>query len=162
MRLHLPSISRAGRPHEFGFALVLTVSLLVLLSLIAVGLLSLSSMALRSSSHADALSTARANARLAMMMAIGELQRQAGADMRVTARADILDTSSSKNPPVLGVWASWQGDDHETTGSFAGRPKKPGSSSSDYRGAKMTARNPVEVKADEQKPGFLGWLPRPT
>ena len=42
---------------------------------------------------------------------------------RVTARADILD---EENPLVTGVWKSWEGTDHETTGNFAGRPVSPG------------------------------------
>ena len=72
-----------------------------------------------------------------MMLAIGELQKQTGPDTRVTARADVLDQN---NPPVLGVWKSWEGTDHETTGPFAGRPISPG----DYT-AKKNAR-------------FLAWL----
>ena len=106
-----------------GFALVITLSLMILLTLLAVGLLTLSSISLRGNSQALARSQARANARMAMMLALGELPWQAGGDLRVTARADIL---SDKNPPLLGVWKSWQGDDHETSGSFAGRPRSPG------------------------------------
>ena len=52
------------------------------------------------------LATGRANARLALALAIGELQRRTGADTWVTAPADILDNN---NPPVLGVRTSWRG-----------------------------------------------------
>ena len=121
-----------------GFALVVTLSLMMLLAIVAIGLLTLSSVSLRASAQGDAIATARTNARLSLMLAIGELQRQTGTDTRVTARADILDKSA---PPVLGVWKSWQGDDHETTGSFAARPRSPGSN---YRAIK-TSR-------------FLAWL----
>ena len=58
-----------------GFALVVTLSLMILLTLIAVGLLTLSSIALRSSSEESAMATVRANARLAMMLALGDLQK---------------------------------------------------------------------------------------
>ena len=111
-----------------GFALVITLSLMILLTVIAVGLLTLSSVSLRSSTQSQAQATARANARLSLALAIGELQKQTGPDTRVTARADILKpvNSSKLNPPVLGVWKSWQGDDHETTGTYAGRPVSPG------------------------------------
>ena len=85
-----------------GFALVVTLSLMILLTVIAVGLLTLSSISLRSSSQGDALATARANARLALMLALGELQKEAGPDQRVTARAEILDTSPD-TPTVDGV-----------------------------------------------------------
>ncbi len=72
-----------------GFALVVTLSLMVLLTIIAVGLLTLSSITLRSTSNSSAMSMARQNARLAMMLAIGELQKHAGQDQRITAIADI-------------------------------------------------------------------------
>lgn len=106
-----------------GFALVITLSLMILMTVIAVGLLTLSSVSLRSSIGALDQSRARANARMALALALAELQKQSGPDTRVTARADILDES---NPPVLGVWKSWEGTDHTTTGAMAGRPISPG------------------------------------
>ena len=110
-------------PQHRGFALVVTLSLMILITIVAVGLLSLSIVSLRTSSQGIAQSEARANARLALMLAIGELQRQTGPDTRVTARADVL---AENNPPVLGTWKSWEGTNHETTGAFAGRPVSPG------------------------------------
>ena len=77
-----------------GFALIITLSLMVLLIVLAVGLLSLSAISLRSSTHGDAVAEARANARLAMYLAIGELQQLAGPDQRVTASADIAGTAT--------------------------------------------------------------------
>ena len=112
-----------SRPvNERGFALVVTLSLMILLTLIAVGLLGLSSISLRGASQAAAQAEARANARLALMLAIGELQKHAGPDTRVSAPAEIVDKDS---PPLTGVWRSWEGTDHETSGSFAGRPVTP-------------------------------------
>lgn len=107
---------------ESGFSLIITLTLMILLALVSVGLLSLSTITLRSADHLQGQTEARANARLALMLALGELQKQAGVDTRVTARADILDAS---NPPVMGVWRSWEGDDHEPQGRFAGRPIAP-------------------------------------
>jgi len=108
--------SPGGRP---GFALIITLSLCVLLTLLAVGLLGLSSVALRTGGRGDDAARARANARMALMLAIGELQQHAGCDTRVTAKADVLD---SEYPPVLGVWKSWEGTDHDSQG----RPVSPG------------------------------------
>ncbi len=71
-----------------GFALVVTLALMILLTLLAVGLLSLSSVALRTASQGNAMALARSNARLAMIMALGQLQKAAGHDQRVTAPAD--------------------------------------------------------------------------
>ncbi len=94
-----------------GFALVVTLSLMILLTIIAVGLLSLSSVALRSSSQSEAVAIARANARLALMLAIGELQKEAGPDQRISSRAEILDSKADtpdvdgvKQPHWTGIW----------------------------------------------------------
>jgi len=92
-------------PGECGFALVVTLTLMVLLAILALGLLSLSSVALRSSGIQSDTATARANARMALSLAIAELQKHAGPDQRVTARADLLD-ASSPNPAWTGVWNS--------------------------------------------------------
>lgn len=148
---------------RLGFALVVTLSLMILMTVVAVGLLTLSTISLRSSSPAEAMAVARANAKLSLILAIGELQRHTGLDTRVTARADIL---AKYNPPVLGVWKSWQGDNHETTGSFQGRPKSPGSSYSSAKRIRfvawLTSRNsmdpasPPDTKAASGKVPLLG------
>ena len=88
-----------------GFALIVTLTLMILLTVIAVGLLTLSTVSLRASSNASAMAVAQANARLAMMLAIGELQKHAGSDQRVTGRADILN-AASPNPAWTAVWNS--------------------------------------------------------
>ncbi|MCW1886316.1 hypothetical protein OKA04_16380 [Luteolibacter flavescens] len=129
--------TRHPRPRHRGFALVITLSLMVIVTILCVGLLSLSSISLRSGSHGEAMAIARANARLSLALAIGQLQKQAGHDTRVTARADILDED---NPMVLGTWKSWEGIDHESNGTFAGRPISPGN----YKSAKEAR--------------FQGWL----
>jgi hypothetical protein len=89
-----------------GFALVVTLSLLILLAVLAVGMLSLSAVSLRSSGHGSALTSARANARMALMIAIGELQTQAGPDQRVTATSSL--TNATENPNWTGVWRADQ------------------------------------------------------
>jgi hypothetical protein len=99
-----------------GFALVVTLSLMILLTVIAVGLLSLSSISLRSSTQAAAMAEARANARLALMLALGDLQKSAGPDTRVTATADTLDATSTVNSPLTGVWKSWENSDLDAGG----------------------------------------------
>jgi hypothetical protein len=105
-----------------GFALVITLSLMILLAILAVGLISLSAVSLRVSGQGSAQAEARANARMALMVAIGELQKHAGPDTRVTAPSGIVDENS---PPLVGVWKSWEGSNHETSGPFAGRPISP-------------------------------------
>jgi hypothetical protein len=80
-----------GNGRHEGFALVITLSLMVLLTIVAVGLLSLSAISLRGSSQQDAKAQARANARLALVIALGELQKEMGPDMRVSAESALFD-----------------------------------------------------------------------
>ena len=83
--------------------------LMVLLVLLVTGLLTLSSVALRTVDSEAARIEARANARLAMLLAFDQLQQQTGIDTRITAPADVLTTASGSgcaNPGWRGVWKS--------------------------------------------------------
>ncbi|MBT8037938.1 MAG: hypothetical protein KJO21_10380 [Verrucomicrobiae bacterium] len=64
------------------------------------------------------MAEAQANARMALMLAIGELQKHTGQDTRITASSTVVDEAS---PPLLGVWKSWEGMNHDSDG----RPVKP-------------------------------------
>ncbi len=97
-----------------GFTLVITLSLLVLLTLVAIGLLSLSSVTIRSSSQGNAMQEARADAKLAMLMALGDLQKSLGPDQRISFTADQLlgntTTPVTTNQPqkhYTGAYRSW-------------------------------------------------------
>ena len=91
-----------------GFALVATVSMMVLMTLVAIGMLSLSTIEQRSSggSADDADRVARANARMALMMALGELQKTAGPDQRVTATASLLDAQDPAGNPIFNGYTN--------------------------------------------------------
>lgn len=96
-----------------GFALIATISILVLLALISVGLLSLSSVTIRTTGQNTAQMEARANARMALMIALGELQKQLGPDKRVNATSGIFDSDSTTSTIdglshnyLTGVWDS--------------------------------------------------------
>jgi type II secretory pathway pseudopilin PulG len=88
-----------------GFALVITLLLMIILTVVAVGLLSLSTISIRTSGQAQAMATARGNARLALMMALGDLQKTIGPDRAVTANSAILVDTQKFN--TTGVWESW-------------------------------------------------------
>ena len=97
-----------------GFALIATISVMVLLIMVALAMLSLSSIEIRSSRQGDNQAVAKANARMALMIAIGELQKSLGPDQRISADASILDSSPDtasidgvSQPNLLGVWKSW-------------------------------------------------------
>jgi Tfp pilus assembly protein PilX len=96
-----------------GFALVITMALMVLLMVLSVGLLSLSSIELRSSGANSAMMQARTNARLALQIAIGELQLQAGPDTRITAPGGqkIKGGTNSGRTNWVGVYDSWSDKD---------------------------------------------------
>lgn len=119
-----------------GFSLVITISLMVLLSLLAVGMLSMATISVRSSKNGDAMQQARANARMAMILAIGQLQKAAGPDQRITAPADLVDPSSTR--ALTGVWESRKID-----------PSAPAVS------AAPRAGSPTTAEADGE---FVGWL----
>lgn len=100
-----------------GFTLVMSVALLFLIALISIGMLGLSSIELRRSGHSNAQALAKANARMALMLALGNLQKNLGPDQRVSAPASLNDASSQ--PHWVGAWSTrakdgssfWKRDD---------------------------------------------------
>jgi len=101
-----------------GFALILVFSLASIVLLLGLSLVSLTQVETASNQYDQGLRIARANARLALQMAIGDLQNFAGPDQRVTATADgartpttddfndaVAGSSSSVYEPFwTGVW----------------------------------------------------------
>lgn len=102
-----------GKREQKGMALVISIMLLALLTVIAIGFMTLSISATRLTSTDSAGSIARANARLALMLAIGNLQKSVGPDQRVSATASIFDTDPDTPeidgvnlPHALGAWST--------------------------------------------------------
>jgi hypothetical protein len=88
-----------------GFALVVTLTQMVLLSVLAIGMLSLATTELRSVSRADSYAVARANAMMGLHIAIGDLQASAGPDQRITAPGGALGPDTTQQM-ITGVWKS--------------------------------------------------------
>lgn len=86
-----------------GFALVVAVALTSFLLLLVVGLASVVSVESGATGVVRSSLLARQNALLGIHLALGELQRHAGPDQRVTARADIL-AADIAHPYWTGVW----------------------------------------------------------
>ena len=101
--LLLPAQPAMKTTRQAGFVLIVTLSLMILLTVIAVGLLALSSISLRSVGQSSAASIARTNAKLAMMLALGELQVSLGPDVSVSAPASSVIKDSAR-PHLTGVW----------------------------------------------------------
>ena len=90
---------------ERGFALLVTIVLVAFLVLILVGLATFTRVETQVAANSQQLSLARQNAMTGLNIAIGQLQRYAGADHHVTARADI--TAAGLNHPYFtGAWLS--------------------------------------------------------
>ncbi len=109
-RQHSPA-----RHQPRGFALVISLSLMVLLTILAVGLLGLSSVSLATATRETDLAEARANARMSLALAIAQLQKQTGPDRRVTTTADQLaaggdggeSAAAADRRHWTGVYESW-------------------------------------------------------
>ncbi len=103
-----PTDPNRSAPARRGFALVVTLSLMILLTVIAVGLLGLASISLRTSTHGQAAAEARANARMALILALGQLQTELGPDQRVNAAAGLKNGElRDGRERWVGSWESW-------------------------------------------------------
>jgi hypothetical protein len=91
-----------------GFALVLALTAMSFILLILLVMTALVKVETTASSRQLIQLQARQNALLAAMVALGELQKNAGPDQRVTARADILGAIDDDDPRRFwtGVWDS--------------------------------------------------------
>lgn len=135
------------RSRNRGFALVVCVTLMALITMLSVAMLSLSGIALRQSGLNHANATARANARLGLMLALADLQKLAGPDRRVTADASILD-APLENRQWVGVWRTdgYKSDDPGDTFLRVGR---------DGRGVSDRRASNVGYSVENEN---LGWL----
>lgn len=123
MKSPVPAHKLSTTSSDKGFALIATLMLMILLVIIAVGLLSLSTVTLRNSSHQSNLAEAQANARMALMIAIGELQKEMGPDMRVSAESALFDANKdtmtmdgveqSKWLSSYNSWGNWLNADYQ-------------------------------------------------
>ncbi len=105
-----PFPKRFIRKKKRGFALIATLTLMMLLTLLAVGILALASSQNRISLQTILQAEARQQALVGLDAAIGELQVELGPDNRVSANSGILNSSGgSGSQYLLGVWNSWDG-----------------------------------------------------
>lgn len=87
-----------------GFALIVTSVLLSFLVLALVAVLSVARIQSRASVNARNSAVAREHAMVGLNRAIAALQTLAGADQRITAKAEILESSRHENRNWTGVW----------------------------------------------------------
>lgn len=99
----------AGWRAPQGFAIVTCLVLMSLLVVISTGMLGLAGVSARTAATGAAQAEAQANARMALLIALGNLQEFAGADQRVTASADLLGEDNNRH--WIGVWSTTLHDD---------------------------------------------------
>ncbi len=105
-----PFPKRFIRKRKRGFALIATLTLMMLLTLLSVGILALASSQNRISLQTILQAEARQQALVGLDAAIGELQVELGPDRRVSANSGIFaDNEGSGSQYLLGVWDSWDG-----------------------------------------------------
>jgi len=108
MMIHNCSDERLKNSQERGFALVAAIALLSLILMVSLAFLTLSTTTTRLANYGHHEGLARANARMALVIALGDLQRAMGPDQRVSANSAILEPSDGSAPLAnrqwLGVW----------------------------------------------------------
>ncbi len=98
------------RKKKHGFALIATLTLMMLLTMLAVGILAMASTQNRIAMQTVLQSEARQQALMGLDAAIGELQMELGPDRRITASSSIItENEGSVTQHLLGVWDSWDG-----------------------------------------------------
>lgn len=101
-----PRLQTKKRRH--GFALIATLTLMMLLTMLAVGILAMASTQNRIAMQTVLQSEARQQALLGLDAAIGELQMELGPDRRITASSSIISENEGLvTQHLLGVWDSW-------------------------------------------------------
>lgn len=136
-----------------GFALIITISMMLLLTLLVTGLLSLSTIALRGSSIGGPRAMARTNARLALMIALGELQQKLGQDQRISAVADIAGDDAGfpiENDQEPGNNSSINKVDKGLSKVLSGTRY--------WTGVWENTNKPEEIFKITPSPTLLGWL----
>ncbi|MDO5471161.1 MAG: hypothetical protein Q4F38_07650 [Akkermansia sp.] len=144
---------------KHGFALIASLTLMMLLTLLAVGILAMASSQNRIALQTALQAEARQQALVGLDAAIGELQMALGPDRRVTASSGITsEEEGSVAQHILGVWDSW-------SGPIYGRPVtgKGGDIKSTYDKGRssmfrrwlISSRNPEEL-TQMQAAGTLG------
>lgn len=92
--------------NRHGFALIVSLLLMSFIMLLMISLSTMTQVEISGTKIAKSENVARQNALLGLQVALGELQRSAGPDQRVTARANIVYGNNSLHPYWTGVWIS--------------------------------------------------------
>ena len=103
----MTTISTRYHTHSKGFALIATLSLIVLLALVAVSIITLSSVNVGVAKVQNDSNDAQEKAKIGLAKALEQLQSTAGHDQRITATADLIldnDGTNSEKRNWVGIW----------------------------------------------------------
>ena len=89
-------------PHPRGFALISCISIMALIVMICLGMLALSGSEVKKAKHTTSELEARANARMALSIALSELQKSLGPDQRISVSSSVLDATPD-TPAIDGL-----------------------------------------------------------
>lgn len=108
---HTQTLSQFSRKRpKKGFALIATLTLMMLLAMLAVAIMGTAASQNRIALQTMLQAEARQQALVGLDAAIGELQVELGPDQRVSATSGIMsEGADSKAQHLLGVWNSWDG-----------------------------------------------------
>ena len=112
-----PHFKCVQRPAQGGFALVIALSLMAFVLLLLLSITTLVQVETQGSQIQMQQMEAEQSALLGLQIALGELQKTAGPDQRVTATADIFNVSNDpdfEQPHLLGVWKSFKQANSDT------------------------------------------------
>lgn len=99
-----------------GFALIVSLAIMSLILLFTLAALQMSRIAIKHSETEIHRKKAKQNAELGLHLAISQLQKYAGSDKRVTARANVSNYlgARTENESILGIWNSSKFDPTQT------------------------------------------------
>ena len=149
-RLKRQLSSRPKARKRKGFALIATLTLMMLLALLSVGILAMSASQNRISMQEVLQAQARQQALVGLDAAVAQLQIELGPDQRVSASSSILtDEGSAPGSHLLGVWNSFDGPIYGKSLSGKGRIQSTYSNhrSSMFRRWLISSNEPDDVRS---------------
>lgn len=143
--------------------MVATLAVTSLIILLVVGLLGLSILTRRVAANDLIRVEAQANARLAMVLAVGQLQKEMGPDARISAPPDAGTSPSGSQPRWTAVYDAWRAVPAGSSG--APGPLSPASREPNFRSWLVSGASGAGVPTSEVVPlvgqGSLGANPAP-
>ncbi|WPJ95844.1 hypothetical protein SH580_20720 [Coraliomargarita algicola] len=141
-----------------GFALVVALSLMAFVLLLLLSIVTFIKVEQANSAQTKTVTLARQNAIIGLQVALGNLQKQLGADQRISASAQMLDKTLPDNAPTsnwTGVWDTKEfnddGSNNPNYGSNLGWLIS-GYDTIDYADTMPSISNPLKADGTPQNP----------